>query len=127
MTELRRGVLVVLVCAFGGCSDCNAPPGVTYFEQNIQPILLQKCATNTSGCHAANVGDPYQFAAGNFDVTTFANVQKRRDVLAPFGAYPYPLLLIKAVAPATPDPGNPNKLQMLYGDTTINIDVLHAG
>ena len=28
------------------------------------------------------------------------SVEKRRDVLQPFGAYPIPLLLIKAVAPA---------------------------
>src|SRR5580765_8439357 len=92
--DLRRGVLLgVLVAA--GRSD--SPPGRTFYQRNIEPILLQKCAGNTSGCHAANVDDPYQFAAGNFDVTSFANVQKRRDVLAPFGAYPYPLLLIKAV------------------------------
>ncbi|HEY1548684.1 MAG TPA: hypothetical protein VGG28_12735, partial [Kofleriaceae bacterium] len=68
MTDLRRGVLVVLVCALGGCSDCNAPAGTTYFERNIEPILTQKCVGNTSGCHSPNVGDPFQFAAGNLDL-----------------------------------------------------------
>ncbi|HEY1811297.1 MAG TPA: hypothetical protein VGG74_03015 [Kofleriaceae bacterium] len=136
MTDLRRGVLVLLVCTFGGCSDCNAPQGETYFEENIQPILLQKCATNTSGCHAANVGDPFQFASGNLDVTTFANIQKRRDVLETFGPYPVPLLLIKAVAPETIDDSH-TRLQFQYGldpsDPTGNtpafhdIEVLHAG
>jgi len=136
MTELRRGVLVVLVCALGGCSECNAPAGQTYFERNIEPILSQKCAGNTSGCHAANVGDPYQFAAGNFDVTSFANVQKRRDVLETFGPYPVPLLLIKAIAPETIDSSH-SRLQFQYGldpsDPTGNtpafrdIEVLHAG
>src|SRR5689334_25434237 len=92
--DLRRGVLVGVV-VLSGCGD--SPPGRTYYERNIEPILLQKCAGNTSGCHSTNADDPYQFAAGNFDVTSFANVQKRRDLLAPFGAYPYPLLLIKAV------------------------------
>jgi len=122
--ELRRGLLVGIVVV-AGCSD--SPPGRTYFQRNIQPILTQKCAGNTSGCHQANADDPYSFAAGNFDVTSFENVQKRRDLLAPFGAFSQPLLLIKAVAPATPNPMDPNKLQVQYGDQFLPIDVLHAG
>src|SRR6185295_12600607 len=94
---------------------------------NIEPILTQKCAGNTSGCHSTNAGDPFQFAAGNLDVTSFENVQKRRDLLAPFGAYSYPLLLIKAVAPSMPNPTDPNKLYVQYGDKFVPIDVLHAG
>jgi hypothetical protein len=39
---------------------------------------------HTSGCHSTNADDPYKFAAGNFDVTSFENFQERRDVLAPF-------------------------------------------
>src|SRR6476661_11076072 len=76
----------------GACG--GSAPGKTYYQVNIEPILVAKCAGNTSGCHAANTDDPHQFAAGNLDVTTFDNVQKRRDVLTTFGAYPYPLLLI---------------------------------
>src|SRR3569623_2073698 len=112
--ELRRGVLLG-VLALVGCSD--SPPGRTYYQRNIEPILQQKCAGNTSGCHQANADDPYSFAAGNFDVSSFDNVQKRRDLLAPFGAYTQPLLLIKAVAPSTPPPAaDPNALQVQYGD-----------
>ena len=112
--NLGLGATAVYVLGLlGACGD--AAPGKTYYQRNIEPILLQKCAGNTSGCHAANTNDPYQFAAGNFDVTSFDNVQKRRDVLAPFGAYPYPLLLIKAVAPATPLPVGANQLTMPYG------------
>lgn len=78
--DLRRGVLLgVLLCS--ACSD--SPPGRTFFERNIAPILDQKCAGNTSGCHSTNVDDPYDFAAGNLDVTSFENVQKRRDTLTP--------------------------------------------
>ncbi len=154
MKDLCRGVLVVLACVLGagaGCSDCNsAPPGSTYYERNIQPILIQKCSGNTSGCHNTNVNDPAQFAAGNFDVSptldasgnilvsSFDNVQKRRDVLTRFGPYPQPLLLIKGIAPEIPDPISPNRLQFQYGldlvtDPTGNtpafrdIEVLHAG
>ena len=121
----------------GGCSSCDSPAGRTYYERNIEPILQQKCAGNTSGCHSTNTDDPYQFAAGNFDVTSFDNVQKRRDVLTRFGPYPAPLLLIKAIAPEVPDPLKPSRLQFQYGldpaDPTGNtpafrdIEVLHAG
>src|SRR5580698_9567458 len=101
---------LALVCA--AVAACNNPPsGPTYFEVNIQPILQQKCAGNTSGCHTANVNDPYQFAAGNLDVTSFTNIEKRRDALQPFGPYPYPLILIKAVGP--------DQLEVQYGSNFI--------
>src|SRR5664279_501923 len=129
---------LALVIGFGnGCSSCDSPAGRTYYERNIEPILQQKCAGNTSGCHATNTEDPYFFAAGNCDVSTFDTVQKRRDVLTRFGAYPQPLLLIKAIAPEIPDPMAPSRLQFQYGldptDPTGNtpafrdIEVLHAG
>src|SRR3954469_14198572 len=90
-TDRFRSILLSLVgvVAIGatGCGD--SPPGRTFYQRNIEPILTQKCAGNTSGCHSTNADDPYQFAAGNFDVTSFENVQKRRDLLAPFGAYAY--------------------------------------
>lgn len=119
-----RGVLVgaLLLCACG-----DSPPGRTYYERNIEPILEQKCAGNTSGCHSTNAGDPYSFAGGNFDVTSFENVQKRRDVLTRFGPYQQPLLLIKAVAPAMPNANDPNKLLVQYGDKFLPLEVLHAG
>ncbi len=123
--ELRECLLVAVICsiAAAGCSD--SPKGRTYYERNIEPILVQKCAGNTSGCHSTNEGDAFKFAAGNLDVTSFANIQKRRDALAPFGAYPYPLLLIKAVGSG--------KLKFQYGTDGAgmpvfrNIDVQHSG
>jgi hypothetical protein len=112
-----------IAAAAAGCGD--SPPGRTFYQRNIEPILLQKCAGNTSGCHSTNTDDPYQFAAGNFDVTSFANVQKRRDALAPFGAYAYPLLLIKAA---------PTGALPLYYDTKVTgvsltrpLEVQHSG
>ena len=127
--ELRRGVLgVVLFCApLAACGGCEGAPGHTYYDRNIEPILVQKCAGNTSGCHSTNVGDPFKFAAGNFDVTSFDNVQKRRDVLTRFGPYQQPLLLIKAVAPALPTANDPNQLTVQYGDKFLPLEVLHAG
>ena len=125
-----RGVLVGALL-LGACGD--SPPGRTYYERNIEPILEQKCAGNTSGCHSTNADDPFAFAAGNLDVTSFENLQQRRDLLTRFGPYQQPLFLIKAVAPATPDPSDPNKLLVQYGkdasgnDQFLPLDVLHAG
>ncbi|MDQ3334521.1 MAG: hypothetical protein M4D80_05130 [Myxococcota bacterium] len=115
--------ILVGICVLSACGD--SPPGRTYYERNIEPILLQKCAGNTSGCHSINEGDPFAFAAGNLDVTTFENIQKRRDVLTPFGMYPQSLLLIKSVGA--------KQLRMQYGkDMAGNpafpfLDIQHSG
>ena len=109
-------LLVVAICAVA-CSD--PPRGKTYYEREIEPILMQKCAFGSSGCHATNTDDPFKFAACNLDVTSFEAIQKRRDTLTSFGAYPYPLFLIKAVGPA--------ELKMHYGDIFKDIDVQHSG
>ncbi|MBC8074391.1 MAG: hypothetical protein IAG13_39085, partial [Deltaproteobacteria bacterium] len=97
-TMKRRVILALAVGVAAGAAGCgDSPPGRTFYQRNIEPILQQKCAGNTSGCHSTNASDPFQFAAGNLDVTSFENVQKRRDLLGSFGAYAYPLFLIKAV------------------------------
>jgi hypothetical protein len=120
MGSPRRVLSLLALTALTAAAGCgDSPPGRTFYERNIEPILTQSCKGNTSGCHATNPDDPFQFAAGNFDVTSFDNVQKRRDVLAPFGAYPYPLLLIKAVPPTS--------LKLFYDGNLIPIDVQHSG
>lgn len=113
-----RRLLVVVLLAAAACGG-DPPPGRTYYQRNIEPILVQSCAGNTSGCHATNPDDPSQVAAGNFDVTSFDNVQKRRDLLRPFGPYQVPLLLVKSVAPG--------ELDLAYRDRFLDVDVLHVG
>ena len=115
----RRSVLV-LVGAVGlaACSG-KPPPGKTFYERNIQPILIQSCVRNTGGCHQADSTRPYDFALGNLDVTSFENVQKRRDLLQPFGPYSVPPLLIKATAS--------QGLQYAYGGTFRDLEVQHQG
>jgi WD40-like Beta Propeller Repeat len=110
-------IVLAPLAALAACSD--APPGKSYFERNIQPILKQGCAGNTSGCHRTNPDDPYSFAAGNFDVSSFESVQKRRDLLRPFGAFSIPLLLIKSV-PA-------GSLSVAYGSSFRPLEVQHSG
>lgn len=106
----------VVVC---GCASDN-PPGRTFYQREVEPILIGGCAGNTGGCHAVDESDPFAFAAGNLDVTSFASVQRRRDLLRPFGAYGVPLLLVKAV-------GNSGELGITYGDEFVPLEVEHAG
>jgi hypothetical protein len=115
----KVGAGAVLGACLAACS--SPPPGKTFYERNIEPILLDSCSKGAGGCHAANPDDPYQFALGNFDVTSFANVQKRRDLLAPFGPYSIPPLLIKAT--------NSQGLQFAYGgaDKFRDLQVPHQG
>jgi hypothetical protein len=114
---LSAGLLALTLGA--GCSEDPAP-GQTYYQRNIEPTLLTTCASNVSGCHSTNDDDPHAFAAGNFDVTSFENVQKRRDLLEPFGAYPVPMLLVKAV-------GQTDELEVAYGERFVSLEVQHAG
>jgi hypothetical protein len=118
MTMRVPAIFLTMLTAAAACGG-DPPPGRTYFERTIQPILTQSCAGNTSGCHRTNPDDPYQFAAGNLDVTSFEAIQKRRDTLVPFGSYPVPLLLVKAVGAG--------QLQMAYGDEFRDVMVPHAG
>ncbi|HSK01811.1 MAG TPA: hypothetical protein VK932_11245 [Kofleriaceae bacterium] len=119
--ELRRGSLAAMIgLGLGLAAGCGeSPRGRTFYERTIEPILLQKCSGNTSGCHAVRDDDPFAIAAGNLDVTSFENVQKRRDTLTPFGAYPFPLFLIKAVGTGT--------LKLPYDGTFRTIEVQHVG
>lgn len=96
MRQRSTFVVVAVGMAALGCGD--PPSGRTFFERRIQPILVESCASNTSGCHVADPQDPFQVAAGNLDVSTFERIQKRRDLLVPFGPYQYPPFLIKALA-----------------------------
>jgi hypothetical protein len=80
--KARRELLVASICAgvlaVAGCGE--SPPGRTFFDRTIKPILAQKCVGNTSGCHATNEGDIFEFAAGNL-----ALYEKARALAAEVG------------------------------------------
>jgi hypothetical protein len=111
---------IVLAVTLTGCTTKEPTPS-TYFDRNIAPILENSCVrTNTgAGCHVA---DPKGNAFGNLDMTTFAGVDKRRDLLLDYGPYLQPSLLVKNVGP----------LQLTYAtwDGTqeeITTDIKHTG
>ena len=88
------GALLVLTLSGAGCLKKQ---GVEqhFYENHIQPIFNSFCVGNTSPCHKVNPDTGV--ALGNLDLSSFDNVQKRRDVLRTYGSYPKPLLLLKAI------------------------------
>jgi hypothetical protein len=107
------GVFAVLAA---GCLSKN-PPEQHFFEQHVQPVLNNFCVGNTSPCH--RIDQETGTALGNLDLTSFAAVQKRRDVLRTYGSYPHPLLLLKALPEES--------VQIPYGDKLYVSEIRHAG
>ncbi len=85
------------VCAIG-CDD-QPPAGPKFYERVIQPILTQNCVFQQGACHK---DDGNGNALGNLDLTSYANITKRKDVLRTYGSFPLPLLLLKASGGAVP-------------------------
>jgi WD40 repeat protein len=110
---------VVLACLAPAC-QATPPEGTLYYDRVIQPILSASCARGSSGCHAADPADPFAFASGNLDLTSFASLHKRPDLLRAFGAYPSPMLLLKAVAET-------DQLAIAYRDQTLPSRIPHVG
>jgi hypothetical protein len=103
-----------------GC-DVKQPPSTTYFDEQIEPVLFSTCARSStaSGCHVADArGD----ALGNLDVTSFTNVNKRRDLLTRYGPYLQSGLLLKVLPPEM------IQVQTWDGQTVqVTTDVRHTG
>lgn len=87
MGRMKVAAWVVGLLVAAGCVE--ATPSETsqrsYFESNVQPILVAKCAH--SGCHGN--GNPTAFDAYSYD-----SLASRFDLLEP--GKPYPRLLTKA-------------------------------
>lgn len=119
MQIARQWIALLAVSAATACQG-ETPPGQTYFDRVIAPILNESCSRGSSGCHAADPSDPNAFASGNLDTTSYANLLKRKDTLRFIGAYPVPFLLAKAV-------GETNDLKIVYRDQQYGMQIPHAG
>ncbi len=104
----------------GACTT-KEPQATTYFDTTIAPILQTSCVrTNTGvGCHVA---DAKGNAFGNLDLSSYAGVDKRRDLLLDYGPYLQPSLLVKNVTPYQ------MAVQLWDGTkVTVTTDVKHTG
>ncbi len=117
------GVMVAAVVALLPTTSCDvkSPDKTTYYESTILPILNTSCArTNTgAGCH---VQDAKGNALGNLSVSTFAEINKRRDLLVNYGPYGRPAMLAKNIPPF--------QITVKSFDdtnTTVTTDIKHTG
>jgi hypothetical protein len=114
----RLGALAALALALAG-TGCLKKQGAEqhFYENHIQPIFNSFCINNTSPCH--KVDPATGVALGNLDLTSFDNVQKRRDVLRVYGSYPQPLLLLKTLPEA--------QVQIPFRGADLQSEIRHAG
>lgn len=98
------------------CERASVPENRFYVTQ-IQPIMNAFCVGNTSPCH--KIDPATGVALGNLDLSSFDAIQKRPDVLRTYGAYPEPLLLLKAIPEET--------TYIPYAGQTYTSEIRHAG
>lgn len=118
--SLAAALSVALAFVDAGCAPTEEPE-TTYFDRSIAPVLTTGCARSPtgSGCHVA---DARGNAFGNLDVSTFAGLDRRRDLLASYGPYEQPGLLVKAIPPYAIEVRSFDGVR-----TSITTDVRHAG
>jgi hypothetical protein len=108
------------VLASGACT-VKEPQPTTYFDIAIAPVLQTSCVRTNTGV-ACHVSDAKGNAFGNLDLSTFAGVDKRRDLLLDYGPYQQPSLLVKNVTPYQLG------IQLWDGTkVTVTTDIKHTG
>ena len=122
---VRPGVWIPLsmaaIVGLGFACAARDVPHDSYFDRSIAPVLTTGCARSPtgSGCH---VSDEKGNALGNLDVSTFAMLDKRRDLLDTYGPYTQPSLLLKVLQ------GAPLTVRAFDGTSVVvTSDVRHAG
>jgi hypothetical protein len=106
--------------ASGACTTKQPTPS-TFFDRSIAPTLQTSCVhTNTGvGCHIA---DAKGNAFGNLDMSSYAGVNARRDLLLDYGPYLQPSMLVKNIPPFQVT------VQLWDGTKTIvTTDIKHTG
>lgn len=139
MANLLRGTapaalaVGLLSLAFSLPLSCTTiqPATTTFFESNIEPVLQTSCTRSPtgSGCH---VSDSHGNALGNLDASSYAAVTQRRDLLATYGPYGQPSLLIKNLPAFTVEIQAYDGLSATFGESTqspltITTDIKHVG
>jgi hypothetical protein len=81
-----------------GCGRKEESAQTNFYERRIAPILVESCVQGPAkaGCHVR--ADSKGNALGNLSLQSYADLSHRRDLLANYGPYGMPGLLVK-VAP----------------------------
>ncbi len=111
-----RATVAALALTLLACNKQELPER-RFYDQQIQPVFTSFCVGNTSPCH--RVDPDTGTALGNLDLSSFEAVQKRRDVLRTYGAYPQPVLLLKSLPEET--------VLIPYGSKLLTSEIRHAG
>ncbi|HET6583307.1 MAG TPA: hypothetical protein VFG69_07665, partial [Nannocystaceae bacterium] len=116
-TTIPAAAALLVLAAACGNPDLGSR---TYFERRIDPILQENCVRGTAEglCHTESDEQP-GFALGNLDLSTFESIHRRPELLAAYGSYADPVLLMKAVKPAD--------LSINYAGTAYGSEIFHAG
>ncbi len=95
----RLAPFAVALLALTGCKAAKREASSTFYQRQIGPILQQSCANSPtqSGCHVA--ADTHGNAFGNLNVTSYAELTKRHDLLITYGPYLMPGILAKVLKP----------------------------
>lgn len=122
-TPRRRLPGALLALLAWSCSRQQPDVGETYYERKVSPILHAGCATSPSGSQCHLIQDTRGNSFGNVSFDTYEALDKRRDLLLPYGPYAMPNLLLKVLPPFQLGLSN------WKGDAPeyITTDVAHAG
>ncbi len=114
-----RDIAAVGLLLTAACADPHVESS-TFFDQRIQPILEENCVRGTADglCHTESTQLPGQ-ALGNLDLSTYESIHRRPELLAAYGSYPEPVLLMKAV--------KPSELTLTYAGQPYPSEIFHAG
>ncbi len=97
------------------------PQTTSYFSSTISPILTAGCVRANTGT-ACHVADSKGNAFGNLDLSSFAGIDRRRDLLQTYGPYPRPALLLKNIQSLTV------AMQTFDGASiSVSTDIKHVG
>ena len=103
MRRNSRALLVIsiafAVASAASCERDEKPERSTFYQRQIAPILDASCtpSSSLSACH--KMVDDRGNVLGNLDLTSYGNLNKRRDLLVKYGPYGQPALLLKVLPP----------------------------
>src|SRR5688572_17384342 len=114
---------IALIQTLAACEPQAPNPTSTFYDRKIDPILRSGCANSPSGSACHLLQDTRGNAFGNLSFEDYDALERRQDLLAPYGPYATPNLLLKALPPFQLGVTNFRSDEPSY----ITTDIAHAG